>query len=396
MMSQHDQGQGFAALFESASSTSQQRKPKVGQEVTGTVVAIGAESVFIDLGAKCEGMLDRNELVDDDGKLTVSVGSSVTARVVDTSNDNIVLRQRMGRQDGGAEALANAYQHAIPVMGKVVGVNKGGVEVQLPGDVRAFCPISQLDNNYVEDSNAFVGRELEFRITKLQQDRGRTDVVLSRKVLLMEARAKMADELRATLKVGLTIDGTVTTVKDYGAFVDIGGIEGMLHKSEMGFGRVAHPRDILQPGASVKVQIIKIEPSDQPKRPDRISLSLKSLMEDPWKATAGVMKEGAATKGKVVKLEPFGAFVEIADGVEGLVHISEISDRRLNHPREALSVGDEVEVVVLASDGERRRLSLSIKGVAAQQERAHAAGYRPARGGSLGTFADLMNEKRGK
>lgn len=396
MMSQDDQGKGFAALFESIPSASSKRKPQVGQEVTGTVVAIGAESVFIDLGAKCEGMLDRNELVDGDGKLTVAIGSSVTARVVDTSNDNIVLRQRMGRQDSGAEALASAYQHRIPVLGKVVGVNKGGVEVQLPGDVRAFCPISQLDVNYVEESGAFIGRELEFRITKLQQERGRTDVVLSRKVLLQEERAERAKALRGTLKVGLTIEGTVTTVKEYGAFIDLGGIEGMLHKSEMGFGRVAHPRDILQPGSNVQVQIIKIEPSDQPKRPDRISLSLKALMEDPWKTTVGTMKEGGTTKGKVVRLEPFGAFVAIADGVEGLVHVSEISERRLNHPREALSVGDEVEVVVLTTDNERRRLSLSIKGVAAQQERSQAAGYQPARGGSLGTFADLMKKKLGK
>jgi small subunit ribosomal protein S1 len=399
-MSSESGSKGFADLFaeyESSATSEPTRKPRVGEELTGTVVAISAEAVFVDVGAKAEGVIERAELLDADGQLTVAVGDSVTARVADLRNDNITLRKRMGRGDQAGGELAQAFEHGIPVLGKITGVNKGGVEVET-GGVRAFCPASQLELGFVEDMTTYVGRELEFRVTKFQAAGrgGKPDVVLSRRSLLEEERAKRATEIMAGLEIGSVLSGRVTTLKEYGAFVDVGGIEGMLHKSELGFGRIGHPKEVLEVGETVQVRVIQIEKSDDPKKRDRISLSLKAMKDDPWDAIVASLAEGSVVTGKVARLEAFGAFIELAAGVEGLVHVSEIADRRINHPREALTVGASVEATVLGVDDERRRLSLSIKGVAAQREGKQAADYKPVAGASLGTFADLMKKKLGK
>ncbi len=372
------------------------RAPRVGDTVVGRIVVITNDSVFVDLGAKAEGLLDRAELVDKDGKLPVAVGDTIEAHVASVKDGNIVLRTRLGAGTGAAAELSQAKQLGIPVEGKVAAVNKGGVEVTVAG-LRAFCPMSQLDAGYVEDPATYVGRTLEFLVSDIQTGRGDPNVVLSRRALLEQEKAKRAAETRARLAEGVVVKGTVSTIKKYGAFVDIGGIEGMLHISELGFGHVDHPGEVLEVGETIDVQIIKLEATDDPKRPERVGLSLKALKQDPWSNAGRSFTKSKRVKGQVVRLEPFGAFVAVGDGMEGLVHVSEmVADRRVNHPREVLSVGQTIEAVVLEVDTEKRRLSLSMKAVAAQQEQEQADSYQPAGSGSMGTFADLMKKKLGK
>ncbi|HLU65417.1 MAG TPA: S1 RNA-binding domain-containing protein, partial [Kofleriaceae bacterium] len=337
----------FAALLAEYEEAERRggRGPAVGDTVKGRVISVGAEAVFVDLGGKAEGMLELDQVSDREGNVTVAVGDTIEARVVDTGGRTgcILLRRVMAR---GAEAkaeLVQAFEHRIPVEGLVTGVIKGGVEVQVAG-VRAFCPVSQIDLRYVEDPAVYVGQRLEFRITRLEPGRGgQLNLVVSRKSLLAEAAEERAAELRRTLEVGAVVAGTVTAVKDYGAFVDLGGLEGMLHVSELGHQRVRHPSEVLRVGQKVEVQVTRLERTGDPKRPERISLSLKALEKDPWEDVAAGIAVGARVKGKVVRLQPFGAFVEVAPGVEGLVHISQLAaDRRINHPREVVEIGQEV------------------------------------------------------
>ena len=391
-----DQGKGFADMLAEVEGgmTPRSREPRVGEEVTGTVVAVGDEAIFIDLGTKAEAVLERSEL--DEGTV-VKVGDRLRAHVATVRDGQVVLRTKLGRGDDAAE-LEHAHSHGIPVVGKVSAVNKGGVEVEI-GSTRGFCPVSQLDIERVEDAGAWLGRELEFLILQYERARGggRANVVLSRRSLLERKRAEQAVELLATLEVGSTVKGTVTRIKEFGAFVDLGGIEGLIHRSELGFGRVNSVADVLTEGDRVEAQVLKIEPAPEPGRPHRISLSLRALQPDPFDAAGDSLTKGARRRGKVVRLEPFGAFVELADGLEGLIHVSEITaERRINHPREMLEVGQDVEVCILDVEPERRRIALSMKQVATQTEAAQAADFKSASTQSLGTFADLMKKKLGK
>lgn len=387
-----DENKGFADLFAEMEAPSRKKRVRVGDQVTATVVVIGADSVFLDLGAKSEGVLDRAEVLDDSGMLTVAVGDQVTARVASTDGGTIVLRMKAGRGADAASELQHAMAAGLPVLGTVGAVNKGGVEVEI-GAVRAFCPVSQLDLRFVEDASTYVGQKLEFLVTRYEPEGrgGKANVVVSRKALLEEENKKRADETRATLAVGAVLTGVVTTIKDYGAFVDIGGLEGMLHVTEMGFERVNHPSDMLAVGNTIEVVVTKME---QGEKRERISLSLKALKEDPFDAAAEQLAEGQTLQGQVVRVEPFGAFVEIPGGAQGLVHVSELgAGRRVNHARDVVKVGQQVEVAVLGIDRDKKRISLSMKAVGASQEAAHARAYKPVSGG-MGTFADLLKPKK--
>ncbi|RLB45351.1 MAG: 30S ribosomal protein S1 [Deltaproteobacteria bacterium] len=393
-----DETKGFADMLaeydKAAPSTTRVRTPSVGKEVSGRVVAINAATVFVDVGAKTEAVMDRDQLTDDDGQLTVEIGSTVTARVAEAGEGNIVLRTKMSRGADPSAELAQAQAHRIPVTGTVMVVNKGGVEVEVMGQ-RAFCPISQLEARYIEDPAEYIGRKLEFRVTRHEAGRGgKANIVLSRRALLEEEAAKRAVETLARLEVDKVMSGTVTRIMDYGAFVDLGGLEGMLHVSELGFGHVDHPSEVLSEGQAVEVKVLKIEPSEDPKRPDRISLSLKALQDDPWDTAVRQLSQGQRLTGKVARTQPFGAFVTLPSGIEGLVHVSEmVSDRRVAHAKEVVSVGDEVEVSVLEIDPERHRVALSMKAAKQDAEDAQAAQYRPASQESFGTFADLFKKK---
>ena len=390
-------GEDFAALLaEYEQSAPSSRGPAVGDVVTGTVVSIGEEAVFVDLGGKAEGILAREQLLDADDQLIVGLGDRVEARVVEVGGESgaVVLRRSLGRGPEAAAELEQAHAHQIPVEGLVTATNKGGFEVQVAG-TRGFCPISQMDARFVEDPERFVGLKLQFRITKLETGRGRPNVVLSRRALLEEEAAALAAELRTRLAVGAVLPGEVTRVTDYGAFVDLGGLEGLLHVSELGHARVGHPSEVLSPGQRLEVQVVKIEPG-QGGKPEKIGLSLKSLERDPWESVAERFPVGSRVPGLVTRLQPYGAFVEVAAGLEGLIHVSELAERRVSHPREVLEVGERIEVTIVGLEPERRRLSLSLaaaaRDAAAREEADNIRAHAP-RSQGLGTFADLLKGK---
>jgi len=363
--------------------------PKVGDKVSGKILSIGPEAAFVDLGGKAEGMIELAQISDAEGKLTVAVGDTLEAKVsrIDPETGALVLRRRVGRGPEVPAELIQAYQAGLPVEGLVTAVVKGGVEVQVSG-LRAFCPLSQLELRYVENPERFVGERLTFKISRYEEGgRGRRpNIVLSRRALLEEEAKSKAAETRARLAPGVVVRGKVTSLTDYGAFVDLGGLEGMLHVSEIGFARTAHPKDVLEVGQEVEVQVLKIEPPKDSKHGERISLSRKALERDPWQDAAERFTEGSRVKGRVMRLEAFGAFIEIAPGLEGLAHISELgAGRRINHPREVLTLGQDVDVRVLGVDPAKRRVSLSLQEPGAERaeggERPEpGAGGRPERG----------------
>jgi small subunit ribosomal protein S1 len=395
----NDTEEDFAALlaeYEQKGQTKRRKEPQIGEEVKGRVVSIGRDAVFIDCGGKSDGMIELTELRDEDGKLTVGVGDELEARVVETSGKAgcVVLRRTVGRGPVGSAELEQAFAHQIPVEGLVTAVNKGGVEVQVAG-VRAFCPISQLDLRHVEDAAGYIGQRLTFRISRYETGgpRGQLNLVVSRRALLEEEARTQAAQTRARLALGAVMKGKVTALKEYGAFVDLGGIEGMLHISELGFQRVAHPKDLLTVGQELEVQVVRIEKSDDPKRPEKVALSLKSLERDPWAEVDKRFPEGMRAAGTVARLETFGAFVEVAPGVEGLVHVSELGQKRhVRHAKEVLKLGQRLEVMVLAVDADKRRLSL---GLADAREDEEAAPGQPASAPStgFGTLGDLLKKK---
>jgi small subunit ribosomal protein S1 len=354
--------------------------------VKGTIISIGKDTVFVDVGGKAEGTLGRDQVSDPEGKLLVKQGDTIEARVAADAGGVLTLRVKLGRGPEARAELQQAFELGVPVDGLVTEVVKGGVSVDVAG-VRGFCPASQVDARFVEDLAAYVGQRLQFRITRYEP----RNLVLSRRALVEEAKEKLASETRKKLEVGAVLRGKVVGFKPFGAFIDLGGIEGMLHISELGHIRVERPEDVLALGQELDVAVVKLEPGD---KGERISLSLKALASDPWRDATSQLTEGQRVKGTITRLQPFGAFVEIAPGVEGLVHISELgAGRRINHPKEVVAVGQPVEASVLAVDHERRRLSLSLAASsdASPDEIASAAPKAPAK---LGTFGDLLARAR--
>jgi small subunit ribosomal protein S1 len=363
------------------------------------VVAISGEQVFVDLGGKSEGIMEIASITDSDGNQTVGVGDAVEASVssVDEETGSLLLGAQHGRHLHGLAELEQAARQNRSVEGRVTGAVKGGLEIQISGQ-RAFCPASQIDIRFVEDLGELVGQHLEFRITKLEGGR-RPNIVVSRRILLEEEQQALAAETRARLEEGAVFKGTVKSIKDYGAFVDLGGVEGMVHISELAHGHVKHPSEVLSEGQPVEVQVLRIEQTDNPQRPEKISLSIRALARDPWQDVQQRLPAGSAIKGTVTRLQSFGAFVEIEPGIEGLIHVSELgAGRRVSHPQEVLSRGQEVEATVLAVDPDKRRISLSLdeskKTAQGPEAKAYTDYGRPKEG--FGTLGDLLRESMKK
>ncbi len=352
--------------------------PQPGERVSGRILSVAADAIFVDLGTKAEAVIPAAELKDREGNLTVAVGDTVEAVVAGTEPSGAVrLRRRAG---GGrvqlSEELRQAFQLGLPIEGQVTGYNKGGIEVRV-GSLRCFCPLSQVDRKRVTDPVSWVGQKLAFKVIQLEEgsSRRRPNVVLSRRALLEEEDRKLAEEARARVVIGAVLSGRVSSLTTYGAFVDLGGVEGMLHVSEIAHARLSHPSEVLQVGQDIEVKILKIESPRGKERHDRISLSRRALEEDPWQEAATRFPEGSERSGRVVRVESFGAFVELAPGVDGLVHISQLAGlakRHLQHAREAAELGQEMEVRVLAVDPAKRRISLGLPGVVADAAPAPA------------------------
>jgi small subunit ribosomal protein S1 len=388
----------FAAMFAAAEKSAprgRQTKRAVGDRVRGRIVSVGHEVTVVELEGGGEGTLETLELRDDAGQLTVKEGETVEARVVSLGEKAGFVWLRRGANRGGdaREGLAEALATGLPVEGLVTGVNKGGLEVTVAG-MRAFCPVSQLELRPVADPAAYVGRKLEFRVTRFEDDRRGPNVVVSRRALLEEENQARAAQTRASMTVGAVLSGTVTALKDFGAFVDVGGIEGLLPASEIGYARNTKPSDVLTVGQPVTVQVMRIEKRDDPKRPEQVSFSLKSLERDPWQDAAAQLVVGSVIKGRVTRVETFGAFVELVSGIEGLLHISELAKgKQLRHAREAAKPGDAVEVTILSIEPEKRRVSLALgarEDLVDDEGRAIAA---RASGGGMGTLGDLLKGK---
>jgi small subunit ribosomal protein S1 len=330
-----------------------------GTKVHGRIVAAGDDWLTIDFGGRSEGVAKTQPFRNDDGTLRVAVGDSLDMFVVE-SGDQIVLATSM-RADAGeaARQLREAQASGLPVSGRVTGVNAGGLEVNLSG-ARGFCPVSQIEGGYCEDPSVYVGRTLEFVVTSIEEGRGKA--VLSRRRLLRREEEERAQQLLATLKPGDEIDGTVARLELFGAFVDLGGVDGLVHVSEIRHERVGHPAEVLKSGERVRVKVMRIE-RDQKGR-NRIALSIKACAPDPWESAAARFSPGARVTGTVARLTDFGAFVTLAPGIDGLVHVSQAADHRVEHVRQVLKTGQTVEVHVLDVDPPRRRISLSLKGPA--------------------------------
>ncbi|HSZ83193.1 MAG TPA: S1 RNA-binding domain-containing protein [Polyangia bacterium] len=414
MTSQPPKGpeEDFATMFaaaEQAAPRGRRAKVSVGDRVRGKVASIGHEVTVLELEGGGEGTLETLDLRDADGQLTAAVGDVLEARVTKMGDKAGFVWLRRGASRGGDPhaSLAEAAASGLPVEGVVTAVNKGGVEVMV-GAVRAFCPVSQLELRPVADPAAYVGQRLQFRVTRFEEDRRGPNVVVSRRALLEEDMRARAVETRGKLVPGAVLSGVVTALKDFGAFVDVGGIEGLLPASEIGFQRGTKPSDVLAVGQPVTVQVLRIEKRDDPKRPEQVSFSLKALERDPWDDAAAALRPGAVIKGQVMRAETFGAFVQVAPGVEGLLHVSELgAGKHVRHAREVVKPGDTVEVTVLAIDPEKRRISLGLgaredavddEGRAAAARAAGGSGFGNSFGGSgssggMGTFGDLLKGK---
>jgi small subunit ribosomal protein S1 len=328
-----------------------------GTVVKGKIVAIEKDFAIVDVGLKTEGRILTKEFgVGDDGKATVKVGDEVEVfleRVENALGEAVISRDKARREEAWTR-LEEVYAKNEPVMGSIVGRVKGGFTVDL-GGASAFLPGSQVDIRPVRDVGPLMGKEQPFAILKMDRPRG--NIVVSRRAILEEARAEQRTELVSQLHEGEVREGVVKNITDYGAFVDLGGIDGLLHVTDMSWKRVNHPSQVLAVGDTVKVQIVKINPDTQ-----RISLGMKQLQSDPWDGVEAKYPVGARFTGRITNITDYGAFVELEPGVEGLVHVSEMSWTKKNvHPGKIVSTSQEVEVVVLDVDASKRRVSLGLK-----------------------------------
>lgn len=395
-----EQNQGGANEFEQLlqDSFDSQVKLQVGEKVHARVFKIGKEHVFLDLGAREEGILPRSEL-EENGELTVSEGDTITVYTIKFRDGAMLCGLRVGApgtvdmpgdKDVALATIQDAYENGLPIEGTVKEVVKGGFSVHIMS-IRAFCPISQISNQFCAEPEEHLGQVYAFLI--IEFDGAGRNIVLSRRRLLEAEAEEEAKTTWERLGVGEVREGTVSNIMSYGAFIDIGGVEGLLHVSEINYDRVDDPHDHFTVGQKLQVQIKGI---DHDKK--RISLSCKALLEDPWLEAARELEEGAIMEGTVVRLERFGAFVELRKGVEGLVHISEMGGgRRLRSPHEVVRPGDTVTVKVLKLETDRRRISLSLDEVQEDSEEPVPTKSQPPRGPkparSLGTFGDLFAEK---
>lgn len=377
----------FARLLEE-SLKGGKRALQPGEQITATILAIGDDSVFLDIGRKGEGVIDRAELVDEEGNLTVRVGDGVTAWFLGSRHGEMRFTTRMGKGGGSPALLEEAWRSGIPVEGVVEREIKGGYEIRLPGSKRGFCPFSAL-GRWGEESP--VGKTLSFLVTQFGE--GGRNIVLSHRALKEAEQRRRREELKDRLSVGDRVEGSVTSLQTFGVFVDIGGVEALIPLSALAWGRVSDPSEIVSVGDRVTVTVTAIDWER-----DRITASLKEEGGDPWNDLP--FHAGSYVTGTVSRLAPFGAFVTLIPGVDGLIPISRLSSgSRVKHPRELLREGETIEVTIESVDRENRRISLSpARERREQEEEAEAiatftASHAPM--GGLGTLGELLKKKMG-
>ena len=331
-----------------------------GDLVTGTVVKIERDEVLLDIGYKSEGVIPSRELSirkDVNPADVVAMNDEIEALVLqkEDKEGRLVLSKKRAEYERAWNAVEEKFNSGETVEGEVIEVVKGGLILDI--GLRGFLPASLVDLRRVKDLNAYMGTRIEARV--IEMDRNRNNVVLSRRVVLEEARKAERQEILSKLKVGMRLKGTVSSIVDFGAFVDLGGIDGLVHISELSWNHVNHPSEVVKVGQEVEVQVLDVDLNRE-----RISLGLKQTTEDPWRTLVKKYPVDAIVEGKVTKLVTFGAFVDLGDGVEGLVHISEMAKQHVDQPSQVCTVGDAVQVKVMEIDLDRRRISLSMKAAA--------------------------------
>ncbi len=343
-------GESFADLFGSS-----ERSFKEGEIARGTVLSIDNDFVQIDIGFKSEGMIASWEFMTEEGEVTIAVGDQVEVLVEEVENEEgqLVLSKEKAERLKVWDEISNAYDNEEAVEGTIVARVKGGLSVDI--GVKAFLPGSQVDLRPVRNLEALLGEKANFKIIKFNKRRG--NIVLSRRALLETERKLMRDTTLATLSEGQILDGVIKNLTDYGAFIDLGGIDGLLHITDMSWGRINHPGELFHVGDEIKVKVLKFDTEAE-----RVSLGLKQIQPDPWIDAGMRYPLGMRIQGKVVSLTDYGAFVELEPGIEGLVHVSEMSwTKRVKHPSKVVTIGDDVEAVVLDVDERDRKISLGMK-----------------------------------
>ncbi|HOP47421.1 MAG TPA: 30S ribosomal protein S1 [Desulfobacteraceae bacterium] len=366
-----------------------------GQMIEATVTKISKEYIFIDFGGKSEGYLHANEVMDDEGNISIKEGDTINAFFLSSRNNEMLFATRLKGDTTGNKYLEEAYQNHIPIEGFVEKEIKGGFEVKIGGNTRAFCPFSQMGMHRVENAEDFVGGHMTFKIIEYGE-RGR-NIIVSNRVILEEELREQMDALKGSLKEGMTVSGEILSIKNFGAFVDIGGIEGLIPVSEISWGRVDDINSSLKVGQKVDVVIKKLDWEN-----NKFSFSLKEVLPDPWDNIALKYPEGSSHKGKVVRLATFGAFVNLEPGIDGLIHISELGkDKKIRHPHEVLEQGQNIEVKITRVDADGKRLSLKM--TAEEQDLEDEDYYKKhllERGnktsGSFGTLGDMLKAKMEK
>ena len=331
-----------------------------GDLVTGTVVKIERDEVLLDIGYKSEGVIPSRELSirkDINPAEVVAMGDEIEALVLqkEDKEGRLVLSKKRAEYERAWNAVEEKFNSGETVEGEVIEVVKGGLILDI--GLRGFLPASLVDLRRVKDLNAYLGTRIEARV--IEMDRNRNNVVLSRRVVLEEARKAERQEILSKLQVGMRLKGTVSSIVDFGAFVDLGGIDGLVHISELSWNHVNHPSEVVKVGQEVEVQVLDVDLNRE-----RISLGLKQTTEDPWRSLVKKYPVDAIVEGTVTKLVTFGAFVDLGEGVEGLVHISEMAKQHVDQPPQVCTVGDTVQVKVMEIDLDRRRISLSMKAAA--------------------------------
>jgi len=373
----------FAAMLEESFKTSSKKKLKVGDKIKGEILVVGREEIFVSTGTMNDGQVARRDLLDAEGNFPYKLGDKIDLFVVLVKGSEIRLSPKPTAKNL-ADDLYDALQKRLPVEGRVVELCKGGVRVQVMGKM-AFCPISQLDSARTETGEEHVGKRYDFLITQITE--GGRNVVVSRRKLLDNQRESSTENFLADRKVGDIVEGRVSRLEKFGAFIELApGIDGLAHISELSWSRVENPADVLSVGQQVTCKVLKIETKE---RRVQIGLSIKQTEQQPWERMPAQIKEGAMLKGKVTRCARFGAFVELAPGIEGLVPLSEMSfTKRVMNAEEIVSPGQTVEVKVLDVNAEQKRISLSIK-EAGSDPLADAIAAHP-----VGTIVEGVVEKK--
>ena len=388
--------ENFADLFKDDGPPKKQLSP--GQKIKAVVVVVSQDSIFLDVGEKSEGFVDRKEVEDESGNVTVKAGDTLEVYFLSSARNEMLFTTKIGGGSTSRAHLEEAYRSSIPLEGFVKKEIKGGFEVTVAGNVRTFCPFSQMDIKRISDPEDYVDQHMLFKITEYKEN-GR-NIILSRRVILEEEREEKREVFKETLKEGMTVKGTITSIQKFGAFVDIDGIEGLIPISEIGWSRIEDVKEVLTEGQDVEVVIMKLDWEN-----DRFSFSLKQALPDPWQNITMRIPVGSSHSGTVVRLTKFGAFVNLVEGIDGLIHISKLGGgRRINHPKEVLEEGQNVEVKIEDIDAEQKRLSLALVGEMAAGESDSAsekedikefqAKHRESTTGtSMSTLGDILRAK---